>query len=148
MTINEKNEKCKAFFETLVNILGDRYERISSCNNDASEYLCPVGTSEEISYYGKPEESFRISNHWNWYANTNKCSDPRRIQCFCVDLPWAHHRMKAGKAGKPIMANCVCVYRNRKYHVIYGECFDRKTKTWSWIDNSPEMALSELKIEL
>ena len=56
--------------------------------------------------------------------------------------------MKAGKAGKPIMANCVCVYRNGKYHVIYGECFDKKTKTWSWIDNSPEMALSELKIEL
>ena len=148
MTINEKNDKCKVFFDALVNMLGDRYERISSCNQDASEYLCPVGTSEEISYYGKPEESFRISNHWNWYANTNKCSDPRRIQCFCVDLPWAHHRMKAGKAGKPIMANCVCVYRNGKYHVIYGECFDKKTKTWSWIDNSPEMALSELKIEL
>ena len=148
MTIKEKNEKCKEFFDSLVDMLGDKYEVLNSCNKDMSAYLCPNGTSSEVTYYSKPEESFRISDHWNWYANTNKCSDSRYIQCYCVDLPWARRRSEPNKAGKPIMASSVCVFRNNKYHVIYGEYFDRKTKTWSWIDSSPEKALSELKIEL
>lgn len=148
MTIIEKQNKCKSFFETLVGMLGDRYERLSSCNKDISEYLCPVGTSGEVTYNGKPEESFRISDHWNWYANTNKCSNPKYIQCYCVDLPWAHRRSAENKAGRPIMASCVCVFRNDKYHVIYGEKFNRKTKQWGWIESSPEEVLHTLEIEL
>ena len=146
MTIKEKNDNCKNFFDALVNVLGDRYEKLDSCNQDMSAYLCPVGTSGEVTYHSKPEESFRISDHWNWYANTRKCSDPRYIQCYCMDLPWARRRPEPNKAGRPIMASSVCVFRDGKYHVIYGEHFDRKTKTWSWIDNSPKKALSELKI--
>ena len=148
MTIMEKNDRCKSFFDALVSILGERYERLNSCNQDMSAYLCPTGTSGEVTYHSKPEESFRISDHWNWYANTNKCSDPRYIQCYCVDLPWARRRLEPNKATRPIMASSVCVFRNGRYHAIYGERFDRKTKTWSWIETSPEKALSELKIEL
>lgn len=144
MTIIEKNHKCKVFFDALVNALGDGYERLDSCNKDISEYLCPVGTTGEISYNSKPEGSFRISDHWNWYANTRKCSDPKYIQCYCAELPWARRRPEAGRAGKPIMASCVCVFRNGKYHVIYGERFDRKTKTWSWFENNIENAISKL----
>ena len=148
MTINQKNDSCKAFFDALVSILGDRYEMLRSCNQDMSAYLCPSGTSGEVTYHSKPEESFRISDHWNWYANTNKCSDPRYIQCYCADLPWARRRLEPNKPTRPIMASCVSLFRNGKYHVIYGERFDRKTKTWSWVETSPEEALSKLKIEL
>ena len=99
MTINEKNTKCKIFFELLTNALKDRYEVLGSCNNDISAYLCPVGTSSEVTYYSKPERSFRISDHWNWYANTNKCPDSKYIQCYCRELPWARKRPAEGKAG-------------------------------------------------
>lgn len=144
MTIKEKNDKCAVFFNTLSNMLGDRYETLASCNQDISAYLCPAGTTSEVTYHGKPEGSFRISDHWNWYANTNKCSDPKYIQCYCTNLPWAHRRPAENKAGKPITASCVCIFRNGKYHVVFGECYDRKTKTWSWVNNSPEQILSEL----
>lgn len=144
MTMNEKMSKCKVFFETLVNMLSDRYEIHESCNQDVSAYLCPVGTTSEVTYHSKPEGSFRISDHWNWYANINKCPDPKYIQCYCVDLPWAHKRPEEGKAGKSIKASCVCIFQDGKYHVVYGECYNRKTRTWSWIDNIPEKILTEL----
>ena len=144
MTMNEKMNKCKVFFDTLVNMIGDRYEILASCNQDVSAYLCPVGTSSEVTYHSKPEGSFRISDHWNWYANIKKCPDPKYIQCYCVDLPWAHKRPEEGIAGKPIKASCVCVFKDGRYHVIYGECYNRKTRTWSWIDISPERILTEL----
>lgn len=148
MTINEKNYNCEKFFEALCDMLSDRYEMLKSCNRDMSAYLCPIGTTSEVTYHSKPEGSFRISDHWNWYANTNKCSDPGYIQCYCDELPWARRRPEEGKAGRPIMASCVCIFKNGKYHIVYGERFDRKTKTWMWVDNSPEKVISELKIEL
>lgn len=138
MTIREKQLKCVVFFDALTSMLGNRYERLASCNQDMSAYLCPLGTSSEVTYYGKPEGSFRISDHWNWYANTNKCSNPKYIQCYCNELPWAHRRPAPNRAGKPVMASCVCVFRNGRYHVVYGERWDRKTKTWGWIENNPE----------
>lgn len=143
MTIKKKNEKCVVFFNALSDLLESCYERLASCNQDISAYLCPVGTSSEVTYYSKPEESFRISDHWNWYANTKKCSNPKFIQCYCANLPWARRRPEPEKAGKPIMASCVCLFRNGEYHVVYGECYDRKTKTWTWLDNSPKQ-ISEL----
>jgi hypothetical protein len=142
MTIKEKNENCVAFFDALCDMLADSYERYASCNQDISAYLCPIGTTDEVTYYGKPEGSFRVSNHWNWYANTNKCSNPKQIQCYCTGLPWAHRRAAPDKAGKPIMASCVCIYRFGRYHVVYGEYFDRKTKTWKWIDRTPEEVIT------
>ena len=144
MTIEEKNDKCKIFFDELCNMLGEGYELLGSCNKDISAYLCPVGTTEKVTYKSKPELSFRISDHWNWYSNTKKCSDPKYIQCFSKDLPWVRKRLAEGKASKPIMASCVCLFRDGIYHVVYGECFNRKTKTWSWIENSPEKVIFEL----
>lgn len=143
MTRKEKYDKCKAFFDVLVDMLDKKYEKLESCNRDFSAYLCPNGTSNEVTYYGKPEKSFRISDHWNWYANTNKCSNPKYIQCYCVDLPWAHKRLAENRAGKPIMATCVSIFKNGRYHVVYGERYDRKTRSWSWIENSPTKVISE-----
>lgn len=68
MTINEKNYNCEKFFEALCDMLSDRYEMLKSCNRDMSAYLCPIGTTSEVTYYSKPEGSFRISDHWNWYG--------------------------------------------------------------------------------
>lgn len=142
MTIKEKNNKCVEFFNTLSDMLGNRYERLASCNKDISAYLCPAGTSSEVTYHSKPEGSFRVSDHWNWYANTKKCPDSKYVQCYCAELPWAHRRPEPDKAGKPIMASCVCIYRFGRYHVVYGEYFDRKTKTWHWKERSPEQVIS------
>ena len=142
MTIKEKNDKCKSFFDTLVSALSDTYEVLESCNKDISAYLCPVGTTKEVTYHSKPEYSLRISDHWNWYANIKKCSDPKYIQCYCVDLPWAHKRPLEGTAGTPIKASSVCIFVDGKYRVIYGESYNRKTKTWSWIENDVNEILS------
>lgn len=143
MTRKEKFDKCREFFDILVDKLDGYYEELASCNQDLSAYLCPIGTTNEVSYNGKPEKSFRVSDHWNWYANTKKCKDPRYIQCYCIDLPWARKRLAENKAGKPIIASCVSIFKDGKYHVVYGEHFNRKTKKWSWIENSPEKILSE-----
>ena len=82
---------CMAFFEELSNELPN-YTVVGSCNKDSSLYLVPNGTEDEITYYSKPAKSFRISDHWNWYANTKKCDNERYIQCLCVDLPYAKRR--------------------------------------------------------
>lgn len=147
MTMKEKRDKCVVFFDALCDILSDQYEKLASCNKDISAYLCPNGTTDEVTYHSKPELSFRVSDHWNWYSNINKCSDPRYIQCYCAKLPWARRRPEEGKAGKPIMASCVCIFKDGEYHVVFGELFDRKTKSWSWVDNSPEQ-VSRLVLEL
>lgn len=44
-----------------------------------SFYLIPKG--QDLSYYGHPEGTIRLSNHWSWYSSQNKCSDPNIIQC-------------------------------------------------------------------
>lgn len=144
MTNLEKLVKCFAFFENLRHAVGDRYEVLESCNQDGSAYLCPVGTTDEVTYSSKPEGSFRISDHWNWYANINKCPNPKYIQCYCTDLPWAHKRKAEGKAGKPIMASCVCIFKDGVYRVVYGEFYDRKRKAWKWIENSIEEVLNSI----
>ena len=107
MTIKEKNTKCEEFFNAIVNMLDGKYERIGSCNRDMSAYLCPIGTTEEVTYHSKPEESFRVSDHWNWYSNTVKCQDVKYIQCYSADLPWARRRPEPNKASRPIMASSV-----------------------------------------
>ena len=125
---------CLAFFEELSNELPN-YTVVGSSNNDSSLYLVPTGTEDEITYYGKPANSFRISDHWNWYANTKKCDNERYIQCLCVDLPYAKKREAPGKASKPIYACTVSMIgHDGKYHQIFGEKFDRKTKTWKWVE--------------
>ena len=134
-----KIEKCRNFYNNLSNILKDYgYVVVGSCNQDISSYLIPIGTEDKISYYEKPFKSFRLSDHWNWYANVNKCSKEHYVQCLSVDAPWARKRFKEGGPSKPIFAIQVCVFgSDEKYHHVYGEKFDRKTKTWSWIESDP-----------
>ena len=138
MTKEEKMRKCNEFFNQLVKILEDRYESMGSCNVDSSRYLVPLGTSSEVTYYGKPNKSFRVSDHWNWYANTNKCSNSNYVQCRSLDMPWARKRIEIGKATKPRFgAQVAMILDDGYYHAVYGERFDRKTKSWTWIESNP-----------
>ena len=143
MTRKEKYLKCKDFFDGLSMILYNDYEILSSCNQDLSAYLCPIGTCGEVSYYGKPENSFRISDHWNWYSNTKKCENYNYIQCYSRQLPYAKKRIGKGKASDAIKATSVGIFQNGIYHVIYGETYDRKTRKWSWIESNPNEVLSK-----
>lgn len=145
MNFNEKKEACVMFFNELACLLKESYEVVESCNKDFSRYLVPYGTSSEVTYYGKPAKSFRISDHWNWFANLNKCNKPKYIQCLSVDAPWVKKRFAPGKASKPVMAIQVSLFdKDGKYHVVYGEKYNKKTRTWEWIDNSPATVLAEL----
>lgn len=143
MTLTEKKEKCTQFFNELVLKLNN-YEVVESCNHDFSRYLVPVGTADQISYESKPDKSFRISDHWNWYANLKKCPNPHYIQCYSVDLPWAKKRLAEGKASNPVFGVQVAMIGDDgKYHVVYGEKFNRKTKTWEWIETSVDSVEGE-----
>ena len=144
-TYENKMKKCQEFFYKLADILKEEYEVIESCNADCSVYLIPNGTVNELSYYGKPDASFRVSDHWNWYANLQKCDKPEYIQCMSVNAPWCKHR-KDDKATKPVIAIQVSmIFPDGKYHAIYGESFDRKKKTWEWLETDPMRVASAVK---
>ena len=137
---------CNDFIETLAQLLGDKYEMIGSCNKDLSRYLVPAGTADQISYYGKPTLSFRISDHWNWFSNLKKCSVRNYIQCYSKDMPVPKPRpIGQDTATKPITGIQVCVQgADGMYHHVFGEKFDRKTHTWSWVENKPKDVIAAL----
>ncbi len=95
------------------------YVCVSSCNNDTSEYLVPKGTEDQITYYSKPEGSVRYSDHWNWYASINKCSDPDYIQCYNEDMPDPEPRISE-KASFPWWGGAIAVYTNGSYKTLAG----------------------------
>lgn len=137
-TKTEKIEKCEEFFSCLSKILNGTYEVISSCNKDLSQYLIPNGTVSELSYYSKPEKSFRISDHWNWYSSIKKCTNPKYIQCLSVDIPRADKRVDCEKPTKPKYGIQVSIIGgDGKYHAVYGEVFNRITKQWYWLETDP-----------
>lgn len=137
--ITEMKALCTEFFTELADILKDKYEVVESCNADFSKYLVPKGTADQITYHSKPDKSFRISDHWNWYANIKKCSNPKYVQCLSVDLPWPKRRKEEGKASNLIWGIQVSVIGDDgKYHVVFGEKFDRKTQRYSWVSASAE----------
>lgn len=143
MTKDQKLEACKVFFEKLAEALSDEYEMLGSCNHDSSVYLIPIGTEDQVTYYGKPKKSFRISDHWNWYANLNKCDKENYIQCLSLDMPWTRNRPLPWKASKPIFGIQVALIgSDGKYHHVFGEKFDRKTKKWSWEEQDLSKVLS------
>lgn len=138
MTRTEMIQSCKEFFNTLSDVLSSTHEVIGSCNQDISQYLIPIGTIDRLTYYSKPSNSFRISDHWNWYSSFRKCKEEHYIQCYTRDLPWTKRREGYGKASKPIYGICVCVLGGDGiYHVVYGERFDRKNKKWDWVESDP-----------
>ena len=139
MTYEEKSKKCSDFFDALSEFLSDIYKVMPSCNNDISKYLVPAGTESEVTYVSKPKNSFRFSDHWNWYANTKKCPDPDYVQCNSADAPWPKERLKPGKASFPVQALQCCVMEDDGlYHVIFGERYNRDTGEWTWCESDPE----------
>ena len=136
MNRDEKFEACRNFFERLAFALSGGYEVVGSCNVDNSVYLVPCGRSDQITYYGKPDNSFRLSDHWNWYTSEKKCDKKNYIQCYSTDMPRPNSRPLPWKASKPKYGCQVAIYgKDHKYHCVYGEIFDRKTKQWNWIEN-------------
>ena len=131
-------KKCEMFFYALAEEL-EGYELVKSCNQDCSAYLVPIGTAHEITYSSKPARSFRISDHWNWYANLKKCANERYIQCWSVDLPYPKKRDDSGRATRPVQAIQVAITDEKgKYHVIFGQKFDKRHRKWMWIDADPK----------
>ena len=144
-TRNEKMNACLDFFYDLADLLEGRYELVESCNADISSYLVPAGTAGDISYYGKPRASFRVSDHWNWYSNLSKCSNPRHVQCYSVDVPTARRRIEEGKASKPRVAIQVStIGDDGKYHVVFGEKYDWYSREWRWVEATPESVAESL----
>lgn len=143
---NEKlMNECRQFFEALTKALNETHTVMKSCNDDKTMYLVPNGTEKQVTYHGKPQGSFRISDHWNWKANLKNNSNEKYIQCFSKDFYWCKKRKGEGLASDPIFACSVCWYGpDKMYHVVYGEKFDRKTKKWSWLENSVEGVLESI----
>lgn len=130
----EKGYQCRRFFKELADILGETHYIVGSCNQDETIYLLEKGTDErELSYYSKPKNSYRISDHWSWYSNVRKNPDETYIQCESVDVPNVRERIEPGKASKPRKAWQVCFFgEDGKYHCIFGDIYDKETKTWSF----------------
>jgi len=135
LTTEEKAQKCQDFFEKLCMALAPEFEKIGSINKDTSVYLVPAGTGDQITYAGKPVNSFRISDHWNWKSSLKKNPNDNYVQCYTKDLPSFRNRREEGKASLPIWAWQIGYFdTDQQYHCIYGERFDRKTRTWYWIE--------------
>ena len=131
---DENLRLCYDFIRSIQKALGDDYILRPSCNQDVSLYLIPKDSIDQLSYVGKPEKSYRMSNHWNWYSNLKKCPDESMVQCFSPDLPAPKQRKAPGKASDPIDAVCVCEYLNGEYHVIFGQKYDHETKQFVWVN--------------
>ena len=131
--------QCEKFFDELAEMLQKYYTVMPSSNKDNSRYLVPNGTENKVTYYGKPLMSFRVSNHWNWYTNRKNCNKEDYVQCNSLDMPEALEREAPGKATKPIYGFQVCIMLDDgKYHLVYGNKFNRTTNTWKWVENRPE----------
>ena len=134
MSNEEKINACLLYFNELADELNETHELVKSCNNDLSMYLIPKGSIDQLTYHSKPVNSYRFSDHWNWYSSTSKCKDERYVQCFCPDMPWAKRRLAEGKASRPAFGICVAFFGDdNKYHHVFGDKFNRKTHEWSFV---------------
>lgn len=138
MTFEKKEELCREFFKRLTDHLSETHECVGSCNKDKTLYLIPKGTVGDLSYYGKPENSYRFSDHWTWYANVRKCENEKYIQCWCKDMPGPRERVAPGKPSRPIRGIAVAkTDEEGNYRVIFGEYFDKGRKQWCFL--TPEL---------
>lgn len=134
---NRDLKACEKFLREVQRILDGRYEIVGSCNRDISKYLIPIGTEKQITYYGKPELSFRISDHWNWYSNTKKCRDASYVQCESADMPLARERTDE-RATNPRKGLQVAIQgTDGKYHHVFGYKWNSETEEFCWIKNDP-----------
>jgi len=147
MNRKEKIQACIEFFNTIAGLLSETHEVVGSCNQDISQYLIPFGSIQDLSYASKPANSFRISDHWNWYSNLMKNPDTHYIQCFSVDAPWANSRKTPTGASEPVNIIQVGYFGpDNRYHAVFGEVFNRKTHNWSWIEPSAKTVLANLNL--
>ena len=115
-----KKGRCKKHFMELAFELRNTHELVKSCNQDHTMYLIPKGTINQLSYYGKPVDSYRYSDHWNWYANVKKCRIPDYIQCYNVDISGPNERAGVGLPSAPVYETCIAYFdKDEKYHTIY-----------------------------
>ena len=138
----EEYDKCRAFFDELSEHLKEEYVVVESCNKDLSAYLVKKGTEDQISYYGKPEGSFRVSDHWNWYSNLKRCNKEDEVQCYNVDVPRPRQRDQdhPDKGTKSRKAAQVAIYSNvdHRYHAVYGVIWNQKKHKYDWYENDVE----------
>lgn len=144
--MSERFDLCNQFFGNLANMLKDSYEIIGSCNGDGSRYLVPIGTAYQITYYGKPVKSFRVSDHWNWYANTKKCQEYNYIQCESVDVPFPRKRTDEHATYPRYCPQVAIQLEDGKYHCVYGSKFIPKRKGWSWVEANPAKVIEKYGI--
>lgn len=140
---------CWDFYEELTKALEDGYERHDGQSSiPPSSCLVPIGTADEVTYHSKPEWSFRIAIRWNWYASEFNNPDREYIQCYTTDLPKPRLRTPSQHgATSPVIANCVALFHDGKYHIVYGEYFDRAKGEWKWKDTSVESTLNNMYYE-
>lgn len=151
-TKREKAMACIDFFRKLSDILSEDYEIVKSGSDEyiielnrddkfrvSDHYLVPFGTESQITYYGKPEWSFRISDHWNWKSSLKKCDKDWYIQCYSVDMPNVKNRLGQYKSSPQVKGIQVAIFgKDKRYHCVYGECFNRNKKIWNWMETDPE----------
>ena len=153
----EQAEACIKFFKKMAELLGDDYEMVGTgkCRRGghfliegtdkgifriADHYLYPFGTESKITYYTKPYWSFRISDHWNWFAPLKQCKDEKFLQCFNVDLPRLTTRKDDDRLNY-VSAIQVALFGNHDdeaYHCVYGAYKDHETHEWKWMETTPE----------
>lgn len=116
----EIENRIKYVWSELVKQLSDNYEEIGSSNQDISRYLVPKGTANQITYYGKPGMSLRMSDHWCWYSSITKCENESYIQCD-NSIFEPHDREREGGASRPIKALQICIIdKDGVYHPLIG----------------------------
>ena len=141
--LNERREqlkKCNAFFLKVADELKETHQIVGSALKVwGSACLIPKGSESQLSYYNKPVNSLRVACNWNWKASIKRCKEERFIQCNTPDLPWCRKRESEGMASKPIWGNMVGYFDDdHRYHCVYGEKFNRETKTWEWVESDPK----------
>lgn len=144
MTKTKMMEKCNAFMERLAELLKDSYTFDRSPFSPDSSYLAPKGHEDENTWYSKPEFSFRCSDHWNWYANVKKCSEYYYVQCYNKDVFWPEKRV-GPKATKLRYACQVGFFSDNCFRCVYGEKYDRHTKTYVWVEATPEEYIDTIR---
>ena len=145
MEFKEKQEKCNQYFNGLYELLKDTHDRRTNKTRDRrpDKYIFPKGTGDEITNVGKPKDSFRYSNKWNFYKNGKGEMLPE-VQCYSEDFPHAHTDSLGHGPQGSVLAYSVCFYgEDGRYHVVYGERYNRKTKKWDWVESDPEDAILE-----
>lgn len=106
-------DEAKEFFMKLVEEKSETHELVGSCNKDCSMYLIPKGTIAQVSYEGKPADSYRLSDHWHWYANLKK-APMETIQCAVKGMPAPAPRKgeQQEKAGEALWFSAVAYTRD------------------------------------